>query len=271
MPGLTRPEHDTSCTILCGGFHRCDPQWDKPADGIDQCYKLYFVMRGEGRLMLRNQPDETLCADRAYFIPGYRLLGQACPRQMEVYWLHFIPDSLYLSFLLSHVPRVHSWSLESLACWRSTFLEIPRLFPRPLLALRFRIQSLLLQLLAHVLESYNFAHMAAVDPVIEQLRPAIAHMDQRAVESPRLADIARVVHLAPNYFHRRFTRTFHVTPLAYMMQQRLNRVRQLLLGTDLTLEQIAARTGFHSPFYLSRTFSKRYQTSPSEFRRRFVP
>jgi len=113
--------------------------------------------------------------------------------------------------------------------------------------------------------------MGAVDPIFEQLQPAIAYMDAHLADNPRLAEIARIVHLAPNYFHQKFTRTFQMTPLAYMLQKRLHLARQLLLGTDLTLEKIALRSGFQSPFYLSRMFKKRYHICPSEFRRRAGP
>ena len=113
--------------------------------------------------------------------------------------------------------------------------------------------------------------MAAVDPVFEQLQPAIAYMDAHLLENPPLARIARTVHLAPNYFHQRFTRTFFMTPLSYMMQRRLNLSQQLLLCTDLTLEQIASQTGFRSPFYLSRSFKKKFGLCPSAFRGRPRP
>ena len=121
------------------------------------------------------------------------------------------------------------------------------------------------------LQQYNFTHMGAVDPIFEQLQPAITYMDANLSDNPSLGQIARVVHLAPNYFHQKFTRTFQMTPLAYMLQKRLNLAKQLLSSTDLTLEKIALRSGFQSPFYLSRMFKNRYNIRPREFRRRTGP
>jgi AraC-like DNA-binding protein len=271
MRTLSPSWKETSFSVLCGGFHRCRPAWDKPADGLDQCYKLYFVTAGEACLRMDGQPDAPLRARHAYCIPGYRLVGQCCKRSMDVYWVHFVPDSLYLSFLMSRVPRVHQWKLASLAYWQSTYEDIPRLFEDPPHWLYCRAQAMLLHLVSRVLESYNFDHMAAVDPVFEQLRPAISFMDELLLENPPLAEIARAAHLAPNYFHRRFTETFGMTPLAYMLQRRLSMARQLLLCTNLTLEAVAARTGFHSPFYFSRMFKKHYRLSPAQFRTRRLP
>ena len=172
---------------------------------------------------------------------------------------------------MSHVPRVHAWPLASLAHWEPISSGIERLLAARAIWLDYRLQAMILDLVSRVLEQYNFTHMGAVDPIFEQLQPAIAYMDANMADNPSLAQIARIVHLAPTYFHQKFRRTFQMTPLAYMLQKRLNLAKQLLLSTDLTLEQIALRSGFQSPFYLSRMFKQRFNVRPSEFRRRAGP
>ncbi len=102
-------------------------------------------------------------------------------------------------------------------------------------------------------------------------RPAIVFMDRHLAENPSLAEIAKIVHLAPNYFHRKFTATFHVTPFNYMLTRRLNLGRQLLLSTNLTLDRIAQRCGFSSAFHFSKIFKKHRGISPSHLRRRAQP
>jgi len=263
--------HDSLVTFLCGGTDRCDPSWDKAADAIDQCYKLYFIRDGEAHLALKGEADVTLRAGQAYFIPGCQIVRQWCRKSFEVDWLHFVPESLYLSFLMSHVPRVHAWPLASLAHWEPIYSGIEQSLAARAIWLDYRLQAMVLDLVSRVLQQYNFTHMGAVDPIFEQLQPAITYMDANLSDNPSLAQIARVVHLAPNYFHQKFTRTFQMTPLAYMLQKRLNLAKQLLSSTDLTLEKIALRSGFQSPFYLSRMFKNRYNIRPSEFRRRTGP
>jgi len=261
---------DTPFSLLIGGFHRCDPSWNKPADGIDQCYKLYLPVRGQARLTLETQ-EVLLRAGHAYLIPGYHLVRQECLHRMDVYWVHFVPESLYLTFLLSHVARVHQWRPESLEYWRATCKELPRLFQSGGRRLFYRVQAMLMDLVAHVLESYNLDHIAVVDPVFEQLKPAVSFMDRHLLDNPRLAEIAKAVHLAPNYFHRKFSHTFHITPFHYMLARRLNLSRQLLLSTDLTLERVAERCGFYSAFHFSKLFKKHCGLSPRQFRSRAMP
>jgi AraC-like DNA-binding protein len=261
---------DAPFSFLAGGLHQCDSAWNKPADGMDQCYKLYFPIRGRARLTLDTQAA-PLHSDCAYLIPGYHLLRQECTRRMDVFWIHFVPRSLYLAFLLSQVARVHSWRRSALEHWRPTWQEIPRWFEGGSRGLFFRLQALVMDLVSQVLATYNLDHVAAVDPVFVQLRPAILFMDQHLAENPPLAEIAKAVHLAPNYFHRRFTAAFHVTPFNYMLGRRLNLGRQLLLSTDLKLDRVAQRCGFYSAFHFSKTFKKHCGLSPKQLRRRALP
>ncbi|MBR1964984.1 MAG: AraC family transcriptional regulator [Lentisphaeria bacterium] len=53
-----------------------------------------------------------------------------------------------------------------------------------------------------------------------------------------------------------------------LMRERIERAKQLLLTTDLQLEQIAERTGFQSGSYFSRIFHQKEGISPGRYRRR---
>ena len=261
---------DAPFTLLAGGFHSCGPAWNKPSDGLDQCYKFYCPTSGQARLKLETH-DLLLRPDKVYIIPGYRLARQECPRRMDVYWVHFVPKSLDMMMSLSHMEKVSQWDRDSLEYWQAIWEEIPRMFENGCRGLFYRVQAMLLDLVSQLLDSYGSSHAFAVDPVFEQLKPAIAFMDRHMLDNPSLAEIAKVVHLAPNYFHRKFTSTFHITPFNYMLKRRLDLGRQLLLNTDLTLQHIAKRCGFYSAFHFSKMFKKHYSLSPKQFRKQAMP
>ena len=272
MPYHDHMLQDAPFTLLAGGSHRCDPTWNKPADGMDQCYKLYCPLDGQARLKLETQ-EVVLRPHHIYIIPGYRLVRQECLRRMDVYWVHFAPKSLQMTTPLLRMEKVRRWDQDLLAYWRPTWEDIPRLFEKGRQGPFYRMQAMLLDLVGQILEDGDVGSGLTVDPVFEQLRPAIAFMDRRLTDnpSPSLADIAKTVHLAPNYFHRKFTAAFHVTPFNYMLNRRLDLGRQLLLNTDLTLRQIASRCGFYNEFHFSKMFKKHYSRSPKQFRRQALP
>lgn len=55
---------------------------------------------------------------------------------------------------------------------------------------------------------------------------------------------------------------------AYQLDQRLERARQLITGTSLSLAAIAAEAGFYDQAHLTRCFRKAEGVTPGEFRRR---
>lgn len=72
----------------------------------------------------------------------------------------------------------------------------------------------------------------------------------------------------PAYFSALFKRVTGLPPRAYLTQYRLDRVRELLLSTDLPIARIAQQAGFSDQSYLSRVFREGEGSSPTEYRAR---
>lgn len=267
----------SSVTVLSGGVFHCTPAWDKSADGLDQCYKLYLPTSGEAWVVI----DETPCRIQVggfYFISGYHISRQYCPHTMDHHWVHFVPNSLHLNYLLSQAKPFFRWPTKGFAFWRPTINEFSRLFKAPYEehnrpdehappASYYRIQAMIFYFISDLLRQCNTGDLYRSDPTLIRLRPAIELMDEHFLTPPSLEDIAETVHLAPNYFHRKFTEIFHLTPFEYMLRKRMNTARQLLAGTDLNVKQVAARVGYDNAFYFSRLFTKNFGISPSQMRK----
>jgi AraC-like DNA-binding protein len=266
---------DFNLLLLSGGFYRCDATWSRPANGIDRCYKVYCPVSGEAHLEM-NDARYTLTPRRIYFISGFRLKQQVCPRQMSVYWAHFVPESLYLRYLLDQLPSVCSWTRRNAAV---SYREICAIFERPYAeqnrpradsapSLDCRIQALLLGLIARLLEKMDQDRMRAFQPEYYRLKGAFDFMQSHFRENPSLATIAGQVGLAPNYFHRRFHSLFGTTPFNFMLAQRLNQARRLLASTDLSIKEVASAVGYDDPPYFTRVFTRQLQMSPTTYRAR---
>ena len=72
--------------------------------------------------------------------------------------------------------------------------------------------------------------------------------------------------LSPVQFTRRFRKTYRIAPSDYVRALRLGKVAELLLDTEMTLDQIAICCGYENGLYLSRVFSKNMGMSPSKYR-----
>jgi LacI family transcriptional regulator len=95
---------------------------------------------------------------------------------------------------------------------------------------------------------------------------AVQFIREQACAGINVSDVLRAVPLSRRVLEQRFQRLLGRTPREEILQVRLNRVQQLLADTDLTLYQIAERTGFEHVEYLSVVFKRETGRTPSEFR-----
>ncbi len=81
--------------------------------------------------------------------------------------------------------------------------------------------------------------------------------------------LARRYGLSAATFRRYWNRYVHEPPARYVMKLRMREARRLLVETDLTVAEVALRTGFEDPLYFSRCFRRLTGVPPSHYRARF--
>jgi LacI family transcriptional regulator len=104
---------------------------------------------------------------------------------------------------------------------------------------------------------------AVEDP---EIRRAAKLIREQACTGITVIDVLREVSLSRRVFESRFRKATGQTPHEAILSQRLKRVEQLLRESDLSLETIAARTGFEHPEYMSVAFRKHFQMPPGKYR-----
>jgi len=98
------------------------------------------------------------------------------------------------------------------------------------------------------------------------LAAALRFIRQHACEGATVDDVLREVPVSRSKLERGLREATGRSPHAEILRVRLERVRQLLLDTDLPLAAIAARAGFNHPQYLCEVFRKHFQRSPGDYR-----
>ncbi len=107
--------------------------------------------------------------------------------------------------------------------------------------------------------------LAVADPHIAM---ALRFIRDHASEAIGVADVARAVPLSRRILEKRFRQMLNHTLHDEIMFVRLARVKQLLVESQLSLEQIAATTGYEHPEYLSVVFKREVGVSPRQYRER---
>lgn len=103
------------------------------------------------------------------------------------------------------------------------------------------------------------------DPIAGVLERALLNLS----EPLTVERLAAAAHLSRRTFIRAFRAHTGATPAAWIKRQRLDEARRLLETTDLPIDQVAAACGFGSTVTLRQNFAAAFDTSPSEYRRRF--
>ncbi|HEY1998953.1 GlxA family transcriptional regulator [Paraburkholderia sp.] len=84
-----------------------------------------------------------------------------------------------------------------------------------------------------------------------------------------LASLAERAHMSARNMTRLFTRECGVSPATFLNNARIDAARRFLESTDLTLREIAKRCGFDGTDGFRRTFQRRLQINPADYRDRF--
>ncbi|MFI1172907.1 GlxA family transcriptional regulator [Streptomyces melanogenes] len=94
---------------------------------------------------------------------------------------------------------------------------------------------------------------------------ALQHLDQPIL----LRDLAGQAKVSVRTLTRHFTAETGVTPFQWLLQQRLLRARELLETTDLTVDQVAGRSGLGSGESLRQHLSRQLGMTPAAYRGAF--
>ena len=84
----------------------------------------------------------------------------------------------------------------------------------------------------------------------------------------RVNDIAKYIGINRSYLTKIFTRKIGVSPQEYLMEYRMNRGKELLTCTELSVQEIAQRVGYENPLTFSKMFKRTCGLSPRHYRQR---
>lgn len=132
------------------------------------------------------------------------------------------------------------------------------------------IESLTNILAVHVIRQY-----ATAQPYVSlyesglpqrQLLQVLDYIDAHLHQEIKLADLASLLGMSEFHFSRQFKQVTRVSPYQYLLQQRIERVKQLLKRSDYSIADIASTCEFNSHSHLSKQFRQLTGTIPKAYR-----
>lgn len=104
-------------------------------------------------------------------------------------------------------------------------------------------------------------------PTSAKVAAAISYMEDNIEMPHQISVIADHVGCSQRELERSFQKALQTTTVHYYVHVRLMTARNLLAETQLSLAEIAARTGFNSNSAFSQAYSRNFGETPSGYRR----
>jgi AraC family transcriptional regulator len=135
---------------------------------------------------------------------------------------------------------------------------------------RLYIESLSNVLAVHLLRQYAApnARLIIYDRGLSerQTLQVVEYVNEHLHQDIKLSDLAALVGISESHLSRRFKQSIGMTPYQYLLQQRIERAKQLLKEGDRSIMDIALLCGFNSHSHLSKQFRQLTGMTPKNYR-----
>ena len=110
---------------------------------------------------------------------------------------------------------------------------------------------------------------AVSDPRMMSFKAMMHFISDNYQEQITLGDISASGNISKSLCNTLFHQYVGESPINYLMHLRARKVAELLRSSNMSMSEIASRTGFGGVSYMSETFRKFFEKSPREYRKQW--
>lgn len=225
-------------------------------------YKVSFAKNGKEGLDIAESliPDIIVTDVMMPVMDGYALTEQ----------LQSNTKTDHIPIIMLTSKAMQEDKLEGLSSGADAYLTKP--FQKE--ELRLRMQML-------IAKRKKLQSRYAVNAVIDEKRPSTKTIDKKIIFINEVVkvvqahiddsnfgptELAKAMAMSDSQLYRKLKAISNTSTAIFIRQVRLEKAKDLLKTTDLTISEIAYATGFNDPNWFSKTFKDEFQASPSNFR-----
>jgi len=222
-------------------------------------HELVLILRGQGAIMIDQQTYTVRAGDLICFYPGMiHSLWLTKEPYMEFYGMHFaLPEN---SDLLNFPALTH---LESTVWLESLLNALHDIHKQQGYHYEAR-RDLWVQQILYEISALLHEKKQPIESL--RIRKALNHIHKDPCRPIPLEEFLKLAGIQKTMFLQSFRKFTGTTPTQYIIRQRLEYAKELLLETKLPITQIAEQCGFTDAFYFSRCFQKHLGLSPRQYR-----
>lgn len=253
----------TSCGIY-RPLHRQVMKTTRPNGRKD--FQLLYVAAGKAFFQFGEEYMEVPAGHMALYRPDtVQYYEYFVSDQPEVCWIHFTgrdadkllgqtgfdqANVVYCGTNTDYV-EIFRHIIQELQLKRPCFETFVELYFRQLLAVVNRSQL--------EIKSTRYKNSKEMEEIVH-------YFNEYYSQEICIEDYAKSRHMSVCWLIRSFKRYMGVTPLQYIASIRINKAKELLKGTNYSIQEIADIVGYNNSLYFSRIFKKLTGYSPSQYR-----
>ncbi len=120
--------------------------------------------------------------------------------------------------------------------------------------------------LSQVLLDLSIPFTKCASPPAEAIGHSLSYIQEHLTEVIRVSDLPPLDHLSLPVYNKLFVQAMGLPPGEYIQKQKIEKTKELLTGTDLSITEIAHQYGFSSSQYFSTVFKRFCYVTPSQYR-----
>jgi AraC-like DNA-binding protein len=232
-------------------------------------YQLLYLTEGEGTFQSTHQQETRIQeGDLFLLFPGeWHTYHPDNNKGWKSYWIGFkgqnIDDRIQYGFLSPEKPIYHvGFSSEIVRLYDNAYqtaVDETAYFQQMLAGIVNHLLGLMYSLERNRQLNKNRSHVDLINKARLRIR-------QELESDLTIQQVADELGVSYSNFRKLFKEYTGISPALYQQDLRLQRAKELLSTTDMSIKEIAYQLNFESPDYFSSKFRAKVGRKPSEFR-----
>jgi AraC-like DNA-binding protein len=248
--------------------HHADYAFNWNNGRVLNCYNIIFISKGSGTFESAKTKSTIVEAGTCFFLyPGiWHRYKPDLNSGWEEFWVgfngSFPADLMNNDFFTPESPFIHvGLHQELLSLFLSLFDTVKKSssgYPQVIAGIALQMLGVL-----NSVSLYDTNNNDSENMLIAKAK----FLMQESLEKPiEMKNLIKELPMGYSSFRKAFKKITGESPNQYHLNLRLMRAKNLLLTTNLNINEVAYQTGFESVFYFSKLFKKKNGVSPKFYR-----
>lgn len=247
---------------ICTGFFYYESGYHLHRDSYDS-FLLMYVLKGSCNITTADSTIQAT-AGQLIFLDCYAPHSYGTENGFESLWLHFdgpMARSFYETIVSEKGSLLYPSNPEKL---QRNLYDVYDTFRKHSSIAEEKLSATITEILADLLSADAIPQ--TVKKSQNRISDAVSYINKYFYKSVSLQQLADIAALSPYYFSRVFTRETGMTPHKYLIATRMANAKFLLKTSQISVKEIAFRSGFSDESAFCTAFKKQEKVTPNEYR-----